>query len=76
MYTEYKVDGLRERRHIYNTVLLQALLPSQDRDLGQEEHGPAHRKIEYCQKKNRWNKWNWVKKHVLFNFFVQYYSTF
>lgn len=46
MYTEYKVDGLREQRHIYNTVLLQALLPSQDRDLGQEEHGPAHRKIE------------------------------
>ena len=42
MYTEYKVDGLREQRHICNHVLLQALLPSQDRDLGQEEHGPVH----------------------------------
>lgn len=70
MYTEYKVDALRERRHIYRIVLLQALLPSQDHDLGQEEHGPAHWKIEKCQKKNRWTNGSGSKKTLTIEFSV------
>lgn len=65
MYTEYKEDGLKEQRHTCNTVLLQALLPNQDHDLGLEEHAPKHRKTEKYP--NRIKR-EWVKN--------MYYSIF